>query len=279
MDWLIDSRDGVSTDRALGQLAEHLERYAADPATVGPARRTVAQALADGPHGLLRLHLDWTEARPWAGVATVPDAAAVADLRAGDLVPAEQCGTLGVNRLARVQLDVERWVPEPYGDVPAVTSPDDVPHLDLSLSLPRESASVPVVRRLAVQALTAFGVNRDDVSDVELAMTEACANVIEHAADTDVYEVKVELAGSECAITVVDQGSGSLATAVAVDPDVEAESGRGLALMRALVDNVAFRSEPRAGAVVHMVKTLHYEADHPLWRRATPAGSREEADA
>jgi len=151
-----------------------------------------------------------------------------------------------------------------------------VPHLDLSLSLPRESGSVPVVRRLAVQALAAFGVTREDVEDVELAITEACANVIDHAADTDSYEVKVELASDECAITVLDQGTGFNATDVDEEAPTHAETGRGLALMRALVDNVAFRSEPRAGAVVHMVKSLSYDHNHPLWRRAARAGTYEE---
>jgi hypothetical protein len=36
--------------------------------------------------------------------------------------------------------------------------------------------------------------------------------------------------------------------------------------MRALVDNVAFQSQPQAGAVVHMVKTLRFQEDHPLRR-------------
>ena len=36
--------------------------------------------------------------------------------------------------------------------------------------------------------------------------------------------------------------------------------------MRALVDNVAFRSEPQLGAVVHMVKSLAYDPAYPLWR-------------
>ncbi len=40
--------------------------------------------------------------------------------------------------------------------------------------------------------------------------------------------------------------------------------------MRALVDKVAFRNEPQAGAVVHMVKTLRYDGAHPL-RRVVPA--------
>ena len=58
-----------------------------------------------------------------------------------------------------------------------------------------------MVRKLAVQALAAYGVVREDVADVELAITEACANVIDHAADTNIYEVKIELASHECSIT------------------------------------------------------------------------------
>ncbi len=155
-----------------------------------------------------------------------------------------------------------RWPPT------AGNSDGPTPNLDLSLSLPRESGSVPVVRRLAAQALRAFGVTGEDIDDVQLAISEACANVIDHAADTDTYEVKVELAANRCAITVVDQGGGFDATVVPGFAEVSAEAGRGVALMRALVDNLAFRSEPLAGAVVHMVKNLSYDATHPLWRHA-----------
>jgi serine/threonine-protein kinase RsbW len=148
----------------------------------------------------------------------------------------------------------------------AAPNVDTVPHLDLSVALPRESVSVPVVRRLAAQALRAFGVLDEDVDDVQLAITEACANVIDHAGATDTYDVKIELSADRCAITVVDQGGGFDVAAVPERPDDDAEMGRGVALMRALVDNVAFRNEPQAGAVVHMVKTLRYIEDHPLRR-------------
>ncbi len=148
----------------------------------------------------------------------------------------------------------------------AAPNVETVPHLDLSVALPRESVSVPVVRRLAAQALRAFGVLDEDVDDVQLAITEACANVIDHAGATDTYDVKIELSADRCAITVVDQGGGFDVAAVPERADDDAEMGRGVALMRALVDNVAFRNEPQAGAVVHMVKTLRYIEDHPLRR-------------
>jgi len=151
-----------------------------------------------------------------------------------------------------------RWPPT------ARSSGGPTPNLAVSLSLPREGGSVPVVRRLAAQALRAFGVTSDDIDDVQLAISEACANVIDHAADTDTYEVKVELAANRCAITVVDQGGGFDATLVPGVAEISAEAGRGVALMRAVVDNLDFRSEPLAGAVVHMVKNLHYDPTHPL---------------
>ncbi len=165
---------------------------------------------------------------------------------------------LGGPELAEVEGQTHFWPPRASAPVEAV------PHLDLSVSLPRESFSVPVVRRLAAQALRAFGVDVPDIDDVQLAITEACANVIDHAADTDTYDVKVELAADRCAITVVDQGAGFDATTVPEQAHQDAEMGRGLTLMRALVDNVAFHNEPQAGAVVHMVKELRYDAGHPL---------------
>ena len=160
-----------------------------------------------------------------------------------------------------------RWPPV----VSAETGP--APQLVLSVNLPSETGSVPVVRRLAAQALRAFGVTDEDVHDVQLAITEACANVIDHASDSDTYEVQVELAADQCTITVVDQGGGFDATAVPSTAEPDAETGRGLALMRTLTDNVAFRNEPQAGTVVHMTKSLTHDDTHPLWSRPPHVGA------
>lgn len=140
------------------------------------------------------------------------------------------------------------------------------PRLEMTVSLPRQSHSVPVIRRLAAQVLRAFGVAGDSIHDVELAITEACANVIQHAVDSEGYEVSIELAADRCAITVLDRGEGFDPTAVRDQDDIDAESGRGLTLMRALVDNLNFVSEPKVGAVVHMVKQLDYDSSHPFRR-------------
>ncbi|HSE09074.1 MAG TPA: ATP-binding protein [Nocardioidaceae bacterium] len=146
---------------------------------------------------------------------------------------------------------------------------DPSPRLEMTVSLPRQSHSVPVIRRLAAQILRAFGVAADSIHDVELAISEACANVIQHAIDSEGYEVSIELAADRCAITVLDRGDGFDATLVSDQKDDDAESGRGLTLMRALVDNLNFVSEPKIGAVVHMVKRLDYDSTHPFRRTGT----------
>lgn len=143
---------------------------------------------------------------------------------------------------------------------------DPSPRLEMTVSLPRQSHSVPVIRRLSAQILRAFGVAADSIHDVELAISEACANVIQHAVDSEGYEVSIELAADRCAITVVDRGEGFDATGIGEQEDDEAESGRGLSLMRALVDNLNFVNEPKIGAVVHMVKRLDYDNGHPFRR-------------
>jgi hypothetical protein len=70
----------------------------------------------------------------------------------------------------------------------------------LSLQLPRDRLSVPVTRHLVSAALQEVGVITEDIDDVELALTEACANVIDHSGPGDIYEVAVTVAPFACHI-------------------------------------------------------------------------------
>ena len=137
-----------------------------------------------------------------------------------------------------------------------------------TLVLPRDAATVPVARRLCRAALKDLGIERACLVDVTLAVTEACANVIEHSSDSDdEYEVTVSIKEALCEIQVTDTGRGFDHASLTGDmSDTSAERGRGIALMHALVDNVSFDSKPQAGTVVHLVKTLDLEENSPLLR-------------
>jgi serine/threonine-protein kinase RsbW len=144
--------------------------------------------------------------------------------------------------------------------------------ISLALNLPRDELSVPVARRIVDASMRTVGVRDTCVDDVTLAMTEACTNVLKHSGPGDEYEVSLRLADDICSIEVCDVGRGfdfdTLGTGSA---DTEEERGRGVQLMKLLVDSVRFESKPEAGSVVHMEKQLEY-LDGSLLDRAIAGG-------
>jgi serine/threonine-protein kinase RsbW len=131
------------------------------------------------------------------------------------------------------------------------------------LSLPRDEASVPVTRRLVAQALRVVGVDPDTVSDVEIALSEACANVLRHAQVGDSYEVRAGFDQEHAFLEIIDQGAGFADTSGSRPAD-DAESGRGVALMRALMDRVHFETHTGDGASVLLEKRLKFLPNSPL---------------
>lgn len=137
----------------------------------------------------------------------------------------------------------------------------------LTLALPRDEYSVPIARRVLKSSLTVLGVDEHCVHDIELALTEACTNVLDHAGDSDQYEVSAGIDGRVCVLEVVDRGEGFDGTDRGLDDaDGDAEDGRGIQLMRALVDKVTFTSKPQVGTIVHLEKQLEWHDDAPIKR-------------
>ncbi len=122
---------------------------------------------------------------------------------------------------------------------------------------------MPVTRRLVAQALRVVGVEPDTVSDVEIALSEACANVLRHAQVGDSYEVRAGFDQERAFLEILDQGAG-LAEATGPQAADDAESGRGVALMRALMDKVHFESRSGDGSSVVLEKQLSLLPDSPL---------------
>ncbi|WP_229715698.1 ATP-binding protein [Mangrovihabitans endophyticus] len=129
--------------------------------------------------------------------------------------------------------------------------------MSVRLNLPCEVDSVPAVRRLLRCALGVLHVDRQYGADLELALTEACGNVVKHASGADKFEVSLEVADDRCAIDVRDNGTGfDIGEAAGDDPGADSEHGRGLFLIRALSDNVRLQSTPRSGSLIHFEKTF-----------------------
>jgi serine/threonine-protein kinase RsbW len=140
--------------------------------------------------------------------------------------------------------------------------------IDVTLVLPREAASVPLARHVVSAALQGAGVAHDCVDEAEVAVSEACTNVVVHAHVGNRYEVRINIGDEEMCIEVIDAGADFGGDPVQGVPDYLAEGGRGLALVTALTDKAVFDSVTGGGGSVRLVKRLRWEDEAPLPERA-----------
>ncbi|QVJ01715.1 ATP-binding protein [Nocardiopsis eucommiae] len=127
-----------------------------------------------------------------------------------------------------------------------------------SISLPRQAYTVAVVRDVLGALLRRSGLCAGCVDDILLAASEACSNAVEHGETSPDYEVSVELATHWCELQISQPGrapeSGALVRRFASEhtplPGLTSESGRGISLMRYLMDEVDLRPEPHTTVIL-----------------------------
>ncbi|MGW2871423.1 ATP-binding protein [Kitasatospora sp. NPDC001119] len=87
-----------------------------------------------------------------------------------------------------------------------------------TLHLKRDPASVPLARRILLGAMATAGVDPQIADDLGVALTEACANAVEHGATgrpDDGFQVTASICGDRLRIEVTDSGPGLPAPAPA----------------------------------------------------------------
>jgi serine/threonine-protein kinase RsbW len=149
-----------------------------------------------------------------------------------------------------------------------------VPDVKFCLVFRCETLSVPVMRRVLGDTLRGLGVDEESVYDLLLAATEACTNVLRHGGrEVRQYAVVTSLGAAGCQVEVADEGVGAVLHQAkrpkpAAGPETPIaqlpESGRGLAVMRACVDNVTLDTSPGRGTVVTLRKHIRWSQDAPL---------------
>jgi anti-sigma regulatory factor (Ser/Thr protein kinase) len=121
------------------------------------------------------------------------------------------------------------------------------------------------VRRWVAARAEVAHVDGEAIADMELALTEALANVIEHAyegrGDREI-RVGAEIADGALVVSVRDWGRpGNPESFESRDLDDPGEGGYGVFLMAQLMDRVTREPQPDGGTLLTLTKTVGTNAD------------------
>ena len=129
----------------------------------------------------------------------------------------------------------------------------------LSMTIPGKPEYVGTVRIAIAHIASHAGFDIEAIEDIKVAVSEACTNIIYHAYKTPdfTYDVILDMGSDGLTITVNDSGIG-FDTEKCIEPvsgEIQ-ESGLGLFIIKALMDEVDIDSAPGRGVNIRMTKYL-----------------------
>lgn len=140
----------------------------------------------------------------------------------------------------------------------------DLPHPALDMRLPATQDSLPVVRQALRSLGEAVRGDPEQLEDAELGLTEACANVVEHAYrhGDGVLEVRMQPRHHDMLIVVGDHGRG-LGLGRRLRPRSR-RSGYGLSIIEALSSRHELREAAEGGGTEVVMAFALEEDPHEL---------------
>jgi anti-sigma regulatory factor (Ser/Thr protein kinase) len=138
----------------------------------------------------------------------------------------------------------------------------------MQLALPARAENIAIVRHAFGALGEAYALDTQTLSDIRLAVTEACTNVVVHAypdAADGQMEVLATLLGDELTVIVRDEGEG-----IGPRPDSPG-LGLGLPLIASLAENVQLGRDEEDRTEVRMTFSLYDGLDRYEGSDASPA--------
>jgi serine/threonine-protein kinase RsbW len=131
----------------------------------------------------------------------------------------------------------------------------------VALTIPARAEYIAICRLALTGLALTSDLQAEVVSDLKLALTEACSNSVRHAYDEDregVVEVRYRLLHDRIEVEVTDDGAGFDPTVLGRAEKELDEGGLGLAIIRALSDEVDIGTKPDgAGSRLRFTKYLN----------------------
>jgi serine/threonine-protein kinase RsbW len=134
-----------------------------------------------------------------------------------------------------------------------------------TLTFPSDLRMLGVARAFVEAVCGVHGLDRATTHAIVLATGEAISNIVRHAHQGRpgaCIQIACCLAGDCFAVDVLDEGEPfDLETVPDLDPAELRVGGRGVFLMRALMDELSCRPRGERGNVLHMVKHVARPSD------------------
>lgn len=134
----------------------------------------------------------------------------------------------------------------------------------IEIRVPCKPEYVRTVRRTIADFAESVDMPRSDVEEVEIAASEAVANIVRHAykglnCKIPPVRVKCSHAQGRLTVEVIDRGCGFNAPPTGVVPEVDMsrDGGLGIILIKGLMDRVKYVSKPSGGTRIRMSKRAH----------------------
>ena len=133
-----------------------------------------------------------------------------------------------------------------------------------TLHVPSSTENLALIREFVTNVGVQAGLDESEIGKLELAVDEACANVIEHAYGHDITReviVRATFDDESLRIDVEDTGRGFDPNAIQ-SQELERlvrerkSGGLGMRLMKSLMDEVHYEIAPGQKNELHMVKRL-----------------------
>jgi len=135
------------------------------------------------------------------------------------------------------------------------------------LQVPSSTENLALIREFVTTVGKQATMSDEDISKLELAVDEACANVIEHAYGHDItkeVDVRAVFDEDEVRISVIDSGRGF--DPAKVDQETVEQlvaerksGGLGFRLIKSLMDDVSYEIVPGQKNELHMTKKIRKE--------------------
>ena len=139
------------------------------------------------------------------------------------------------------------------------------PHIERTLEISSRTELLEQARSFVSEAARTFGFSDDDVSNIELAVDEACTNIIKHAyRDNPDGRIRLTVSTSDdlrFTVVIHDNGVGFDATHYTM-PDMREyflkprKGGLGIVLMKRLMDEVEYDVRQGRSNSIRLVKYL-----------------------